>query len=91
MGEASQGRAAVELSHQLRPDVVIMDVSMPGMGGVEATRAIRRALPQVQVIGVSMFEEADGGEAKRQAGAVNYLNKQDLCDSLIPAILSPRY
>ena len=90
VGEASEGRAAVELSHQLRPDVVIMDVCMPGMGGVEATRAIHSALPHVQVIGVSMFEEADGGDAMRQAGAVNYLNKQDLCDSLIPAIRACR-
>ena len=42
VGQASEGRAAVELSHQLRPDVVVMDVCMPGMGGVEATRAIHK-------------------------------------------------
>ena len=48
VGEASDGRAAVEMAHQLRPDVIIMDVSMPGMNGIEATKRIRAELPDIQ-------------------------------------------
>jgi DNA-binding NarL/FixJ family response regulator len=86
VGEAPDGGAAVALARQLLPDVVIMDVSMPVLGGVEATRIIRRELPQVRVIGLSMFEEAERGTAILAAGASQYVSKSGPSNVLIAAI-----
>jgi DNA-binding NarL/FixJ family response regulator len=65
---------------------VLMDVSMPVMNGIEATRAIRAECPAVQVIGLSMFEEGEQGKAMRDAGAVHYLTKSAAADALVTAI-----
>ena len=78
--------AGTSLTRQLLPDVVLLDVSMPGMGGVEATRRIRAECPGVQVIGLSMYDEAEQGKAIRDAGAVDYLNKTCPFETLIAAI-----
>jgi CheY-like chemotaxis protein len=86
VGEASDGVVALELARQLLPDVVTMDVSMPRMDGIEATRILHAELPEVRVIGLSMFEEAERAAAMRQAGAVNYLPKNGPADALIQAI-----
>lgn len=86
VGEASEGRTAVQLTHQLLPDVVIMDVSMPVMNGIESTRAIHAELPDVQVIGHSLLDEVEGGVAMRQAGAVDYVYKLAPLTALIAAI-----
>lgn len=86
VGEAETGAEAVELAGQLQPDVVTMDVTMPGMDGVEATRRILEAHPQIQVIGLSMHEEAEMDAAMRQAGAVAYMTKGDAPDMLVAAI-----
>ncbi|NUQ65417.1 MAG: PAS domain S-box protein [Pirellulales bacterium] len=88
VGEASDGRAAVDVARQTQPDVVLMDVNMPGMNGIEATRQIRKSLPGVQVIGLSMHEEAELARAMQAAGAVRYLCKDTACDDLITTILS---
>jgi NarL family two-component system response regulator LiaR len=77
VGRAADGQEAVEIVSRLRPDVVTMDVSLPGMDGIEATRAIRKAAPEVRVIGLSMFEEGEQAEAMRRAGAVAYLARAD--------------
>jgi DNA-binding NarL/FixJ family response regulator len=90
VGEAEDGRAAVELTRQLRPDVVLVDVRLRGMSGVEATRAIRAEWPEVQVIGLSMAEEAEGGQTIRQAGAVNYVSKLAPSEVLVAAIRACR-
>ena len=86
VGQASDGESAIELVRQMRPDVVVMDASMPGMGGVEATRAIHAEMPEVKVVGLSMFEEADIGAAMRQAGAVDYLAKSGHAKSVIASV-----
>jgi signal transduction histidine kinase/ActR/RegA family two-component response regulator len=86
VGEASDGMTAVDLVRGLRPDVVTMDVNMPGMNGIEATRAILAELPGLSVIGLSMFEGAEKAAAMRAAGAVNYLSKSASFDSLLAAI-----
>ena len=75
VGEAADGETAVELASRLRPDVVLMDVSMPGLGGVEATRAIKPANPEIKVIALSMHEEHELGSEMRDAGASDYVNK----------------
>jgi DNA-binding NarL/FixJ family response regulator/anti-sigma regulatory factor (Ser/Thr protein kinase) len=86
VGEASDGIAAVDLVRQVRPDVVLMDVGMPGMNGIEATRIIRAEAPEVRVIGLSMFKESDRAAAMLQAGAVEYLTKSGQADEMIAAI-----
>lgn len=86
VGEAADGRQAVEIALETRPDVVLMDVTMPGLNGIEATRRILNALPAVRVIGLSMHEEADMATAMRKAGAVAYLRKDTDTDVLVSAI-----
>jgi PAS domain S-box-containing protein len=86
VGEASDGQTAVDLTRQQRPDVVTMDISMPGMNGIEATRIIHAECPAVQVIGLSMFEEAEQAKAMRAAGAAAYLTKSDAAEALVAAI-----
>ncbi|MEW6752719.1 MAG: response regulator [Candidatus Latescibacterota bacterium] len=88
VGEASCGEEAVAQSRRLRPDVVLMDLSMPGMDGLEATRRIVAELPEVRIVGLSMFPEADRAAAMRQAGAVAYLAKSGQPQSLLSAIRS---
>jgi len=86
VGEAENGRQAVELARQYAPDVIIMDVNMPVMNGIEATRILGKELPQVKVIALSMHAERDAAEAMRQAGAVAYLTKGGPSEDLIAAI-----
>ena len=69
VGEAANGREAIERVRQLKPDVVVMDVSMPEMDGIEATRRIKAEFPDVRVIGLSMYEEEQFANSMRQAGA----------------------
>ncbi len=90
VGEASGGHAAVERTRNLLPDVVVMDVSMKEGDGVEATRAIHAELPQVRVIGLSMYDEAEQGERMREAGAVGYVSKIAPSETLIAAIRACR-
>jgi DNA-binding NarL/FixJ family response regulator len=89
VGEASHGRMAVELARQLQPDVVLMDLSMPVMNGLAATRTIAAELPSVRVIGLSMYDDASEGELMRKAGAAAYVSKAgsgDFSSSLMIAI-----
>lgn len=89
-GQASDGLATVELTRQLRPDVVIMDVTMPRLNGIEATRQILAAGGDIQVIGLSMHDEADMAARMRQAGAAAYLAKSGPPNDLIEAIRACR-
>ena len=86
IGEAADGQEAVELANKLLPDVILMDISMPKLNGVEATRIIHNDWPQIKIIGLSMFEEADTARAMRDAGAVDYLTKTGHSEKLIRAI-----
>jgi CheY-like chemotaxis protein len=86
IGEASDGRQAVKLARTLRPDVVLMDLKMPVMDGVEATRRITEEHPDVRVIGLSMYDGSDGARAMREAGATDYLVKSDAPESIVAAI-----
>jgi DNA-binding NarL/FixJ family response regulator len=75
VGEAGDGLEAVEQAELLRPDVILMDLAMPGLNGVEATRRVRAALPDTQVLVLSMHEGADSVLAALRAGARGYLVK----------------
>ena len=88
VGEAEDGETAVQLADQLTPHVVLMDVMMPGIGGAEATRRIRRAHPEIQVIALSMYEERERGAEMREAGAADYITKSQAAVSVADAIRS---
>ena len=86
VGEASDGREAVRLCEQLQPDVVLMDLVMPGMDGAAATQAIRERCPELQVIALTSFKETELVEGAMQAGAIGYLLKNVSADKLAEAI-----
>ncbi len=86
LGEASDGEAGISLVRQLKPDVVLMDISMPGMNGIEATQVIHSEHPEISVIGLSMFREGEQAAAMKSAGAVNYVAKSDPPENIISAI-----
>ena len=86
VAEASSGREALELCAQVQPDVVLMDMVMPGMDGAEATRAIRQRCPDVQVIALTSFQEEDLIERALKAGAIGYLLKNVTADDLARAL-----
>ena len=77
--EANSGEEAVKTFATERPDWVIMDLRMPGMGGIKATEAIRKLDPQARVIAISQFTDPEYAGATQRAGAVRFLNKEDLC------------
>ncbi|MCC7205793.1 MAG: response regulator transcription factor [Anaerolineae bacterium] len=86
IGEGVDGRQAVELARRLQPDIVLMDLLMPALSGVEATAIIRRELPDVEVIALtSVLEDKSVVDAVR-AGAIGYLLKDTEADDLIRAI-----
>ncbi len=86
VGEASDGEQAVQLADELRPDVVLMDLIMPGMDGVAATHAIRSKYPETQVIALTSFGEEKLVRTAVQAGAIAYLLKNVSADQLADAI-----
>jgi NarL family two-component system response regulator LiaR len=85
-GEAASGEEAVRLCAQLRPDVVLMDLAMPRMNGVTATRLIAERQPWTQVIALTSFQEADLVQGALQAGAIGYLLKNVTAGELASAI-----
>lgn len=86
VGEANDGAKAVNLCSQLRPDVILMDLLMPNMDGAEATLAIRRHYPHIQVIALTSFKEDDLIKRVLEAGAIGYLLKNVTADELADAI-----
>jgi NarL family two-component system response regulator LiaR len=88
VGEADNGEGAIELCARLLPDVILMDMMMPDMDGVTATRLIRQQFPTVQVIALTSFKEAGLVQSALQAGAIGYLLKDISADELARAIRS---
>jgi NarL family two-component system response regulator LiaR len=86
VAEAGNGADALDRCAIVRPDVVLMDLVMPGMDGVAATRAIRAAHPQTQVIALTSFQEGDLVQEALQSGAIGYLLKDVTIEELVAAV-----
>lgn len=86
VGEAASGEAALQAVQELKPDVVIMDVAMPGMGGVEATQQIKEISPDTAVLALTMHEDEAYFFQMLEAGASGYVPKRAAADDLVSAI-----
>ena len=87
VGLAQSGEDAVRLADELEPDIVLMDLSMPGIGGVEATKRIRAARPAARVLIVTGSDAGQDVDAARSPGAVAYVTKDRIAAELIGAIV----
>ncbi len=86
VGEADNGRTAVQLAVELKPDVLVMDVSMPEMGGAEATERLRRECPQVKVLALTFYEDRSYLRQMLDAGAAGYVLKRAVMEELVHAV-----
>ena len=86
VGESGSGEDALNQVHALQPDLVLMDVNMPGIGGIEATRKIKRQHPETQVIAVTIHADTPFPEQLHEVGALGYLTKGCPADELFEAI-----
>jgi len=86
VGEAGNGREAVELAASLRPDVVVMDVTMPELNGIEATRRLVAENPHIRVVALSMHKDSVYVREILRAGARGYLLKESVADDLVAAV-----
>jgi two-component system, NarL family, response regulator LiaR len=86
IGEADDGQQAVDLAKRLQPDIVIMDVRMPVLSGIDATRQIRASLPDVQVLVLTAYDDDQYIFSLLQAGASGYLLKTAPADELVKAV-----
>jgi DNA-binding NarL/FixJ family response regulator len=88
VGEAANGREAVQLAQTLQPDVIVMDLLMPELTGVEAIQAIKQAQPEARILVLASFAERGDVQAALQAGALGYLLKATPPNELLSAIRS---
>ncbi len=86
IGEAEDGRMTVKLAQELTPDIIIMDIGMPDLNGIEATRRIKATAPKTRVIALSMYYDKRFVSGMLEAGASGYLRKDSGADELVTAI-----
>jgi two-component system, NarL family, response regulator NreC len=86
VGEAGSGSQAIQVSQAICPDVVVMDITMPGMDGLEATRQLKVLCPQVQILALTVHEDKQYFFEMLAAGATGYVTKQAAADELVAAI-----
>jgi DNA-binding NarL/FixJ family response regulator len=86
VGEADNGRAAWQRAAELKPDVLVMDVSMPEMSGAEATERLRRECPQVKVLALTFYEDRSYLRQMMEAGAAGYVLKRAVMEELVHAV-----
>jgi DNA-binding NarL/FixJ family response regulator len=87
VGEVGDGRALLDAAAQLRPDVVVMDVAMPLLNGLDAARHLKRTLPEVRIVFLTMNDDPDVAAEAFRAGAVGYVSKHSAAVELVGAIL----
>jgi DNA-binding NarL/FixJ family response regulator len=85
-GEADNGNDAIRMAEELKPEVIIMDLSMPGLNGIEATRAIRKTQPAMKIVLLTLHESAELVRSAFRAGARGYLLKTDAEQELVKAL-----
>jgi DNA-binding NarL/FixJ family response regulator len=85
-GEAESGEEAIRLAEGLKPDIIIMDISMPGMGGLAATKAIRKTNPQAKILLLTLHDSLEWVETALRAGARGYVLKSDAEGELMRAL-----
>lgn len=88
VGEATDGRQALQMAEALKPDILLMDISMPEMNGLQATAEIRRRFPQINVLILSIYDNPEYVRGVMQAGARGYLLKDISAKEMINAILA---
>ena len=86
VGEAADGLEVIPKATELKPDLVLMDVRMPGMNGVNATRKLKEEMPEVKLIMLSVFDLPEYREAAMVSGASDYVVKKSMIEELVPAI-----
>ena len=86
VGEAADGREVSELAARTRPDVVVMDVSMPHLNGIDATRMLKEAFPEIRVLALSGYEESVYIRRMVEAGATGYVLKRAATAELLRAL-----
>ncbi len=95
VAEAGSGEQAVRQAREIRPDVILMDLSMPGIGGMEATRKITRSMPEAKIIAVTIHEDEPFPARLLEAGAVGYLTKgcdvREIIDAIKSVYLGEQY
>ena len=87
-GEAADGTNAIEKARELRPDIVLLDITMPRVNGLDAARIIRRDVPRTKVIILSQYDESEMRSRAFEAGAQGYISKSDAARQLLIAIES---
>lgn len=86
VGEAKDGQSVLKLAATLKPDVVVMDISMPGMNGIETTRLLSSEHPEIKVIGLSSYTDRPHVADMLEAGATGYITKENTSDELLCAL-----
>lgn len=86
VGEAENGREAVDLAQELHPDIILMDILMPELNGIEATRLVKEAVPDTAVLALTMYEDDQYFFEMLKAGASGYIPKRAAPDDLVTAI-----
>ena len=86
VGEASDGKEAIDKAEKLRPDLVLMDIAMPGLGGLEATLALKKSQPELKVLVLSQYDDREYVSRFLKAGVSGYILKRALGNDLIAAI-----
>jgi DNA-binding NarL/FixJ family response regulator len=85
-GEAENGKEAIRMADELKPEVIIMDISMPGLNGIEATRAIRKTQPGMKIVLLTLHDSSELLRIAFRAGARGYLLKTDAEQELVKAL-----